>query len=141
MNRGLLVALPVIAIALAQPVAASSPDTLGPPSILARVVDAFTGLPIGGADVVVTFIEGDPNDPVVIGPVYTTTTNPGGHFMISRLPAGAYILSVSRDGYVSFGEGAHDGVPPTGELIEISALYRGPSGGNILLTPCRECFR
>ena len=117
------------------------------PSALIRVVDSATGLPLGHAETIVTFIEGDPDHPLVIGPVYGDTTNPGGIVLFKGLPAGDYIVSISADGDVQFGDGPHGDRPPRGALIVV-AYDRGAGGhGNaparlaIALEPlpCRDC--
>jgi len=117
------------------------------PSALIRVVDSLTGLPLGHAETIVTFIEGDPDHPLVIGPVYGDTTNPGGIVFFKGLPAGDYIVSISADGYVQFGDGPHGDRPPRGALIVVAYDRGGGGDGNaparlaIALEPlpCRDC--
>ncbi len=117
------------------------------PSAYVRISDAISDLPVVDADVVVTFIEGDPDHPVVIGPVYGGRTNGGGFVLFKGLPEGDYIVSVSADGYVKFGDGAHGDRPPLGAHIIVS--YRRGGGGagdqpahlRLHLVPlsCRDC--
>jgi len=109
------------------------------PSLLGRITDSTTGAPISDASVLVSFIGGDPDHPIVIGPVYHASTNPGGHFIVFDLPAGSYVVSVSRRGYVSFGDGAHGEVPPTGAGVSVASVYRGPVNLDVSLTRCEPC--
>ena len=89
-------------------IAQVSPASAAPrPSLLGRITDSATGSPISDASVLVSFVGGDPDHPIVIGAVYNASTNPGGHFIVFDLPSGNYVVSVSARGYVSFGDGAH----------------------------------
>jgi hypothetical protein len=117
------------------------------PSALIRVTDALTGFPVGGAEVVVTFIEGDPDNPIVIGHTYTDRTNSGGLVFFMGLPEGDYIASVDATGYVKFGDGANGDRPPRGAHIAVSYDRGGGGQGNqpvrlpVGLVPvdCRTC--
>jgi len=117
------------------------------PSALIRVTDAITGLPVGGAQVVVTFIEGDPDHPIVIGPVYSGVANPGGVVLFKGLSEGDYIVSVAAEGYVQFGDGAHGDRAPRGAHIVVWYDRGAGDQGNqpvrlrLRLVPlvCRTC--
>jgi hypothetical protein len=117
------------------------------PSALIRITDAFTGFPVGGAEVVVTFIEGDPDNPIVIGDTYADRTNSGGVVFFKGLPEGDYIVSVDARGYVKFGDGAHGDRPPRGAHIAVLYDRGGGDQGNqparlgVGLVPvdCRTC--
>jgi len=121
-------------------IAQVSPASAAPrPSLLGRITDSATGSPISDASVLVSFVGGDPDHPIVIGPVYNASTNPGGHFIVFDLPSGNYVVSVSARGYVSFGDGAHGEVPPTGAGVAVASSYRGPVHLDLSLTRCRPC--
>jgi hypothetical protein len=145
MALGLAISAFLLASVPAYARAAVSPTRL--PSALIRITDVRTRLPVGGAEVVVTFIEGDPDHPIVVGPVYRRVANPGGVTFFKGLPAGDYVVSADADGYVKFGDGAHGDRPPRGALINVS--YGGGAGstGNqpvrlriaLVRLPCRTC--
>jgi Domain of unknown function (DUF6484) len=117
------------------------------PSALIRVTDGITNLPVVGAEVVVAFIEGDPDHPIVVGPVYSRVANPGGVALFRGLPEGDYIASVAAAGYVQFGDGAHGDRPPRGAHIVVSYATGGgdqndqPARLRVDLVPlaCRTC--
>ena len=100
------------------------------PSIFVRVIDAATEMPVAGAEVSVSFVEGDPDKPIVTGVVYKTNTNGGGHAFFDGLKPGAYVVSVRADGFVSFGDGAHGDRPPTGERVVVRFRFGDGAAGN-----------
>jgi len=119
------------------------------PSLFVRVTDAATDLPVGDADVLVSFVGGDINHPIITGKLYDGVANGGGHALFKGLQPGGYVISVSAGGYVSFGDGAQGDRPPTGIGVMFGG-YRQGSGaaGNVgvhilvrlvPLTPCRTC--
>jgi hypothetical protein len=117
------------------------------PSALVRISDAISNLPVVDADVVVTFIEGSPDHPELVGPVYGGRTNGGGFVLFKGLPEGDYIVSVSADRYVKFGDSAHRGLPPLGAHIVVSYSRGGDGAGDqpahlrldLEPLPCRDC--
>jgi hypothetical protein len=117
------------------------------PSALIRVTDAESGVPVIAADVLVTFIEGDPDHPLVVGPVYGGRTNGGGFVLFKGLPEGDYIVSVSAGGYVRFGDGPHGDRPPLGAHIVVAYERGGGATGHpparlrveLIPVTCREC--
>jgi hypothetical protein len=86
---------------------------------------------------------------VVTGKVYDALTNGGGHALFKGLSAGAYVISLSARGFVSFGDGAHGDRLPTGLSIVLSSVRHGVgAAGNVgvhmvvklvPLTACDTC--
>jgi len=116
------------------------------PAIFVRVLDASTEMPVGGAEVLVSFTGGDPDRPFVTGVVYDGSSNGGGHAFFHGLQPGGYVVSVRAGGYVSFGDGAHGNQLPTGErVIVVFRFGNGPAGNTpahaiVRLVPlCAEC--
>ena len=94
-----------------------------------------------------TFIEGDPDQPIIIGRLYGTT-NGGGNALFKGLVDGTYIFSVSADGHVTFGNRDSGNRPPLGASVIVAGYRRRASGTRDLpihlaieLTPvpCRDC--
>jgi hypothetical protein len=116
----------VVVLGAATPAAARSTAAVAElPSVFVRVVDATTDLPVAGAEVLVSFIGGDPDHPIIMGPVYNAATNGGGHALFKGLQAGGYVVSISADGYVKFGDGANGKRPPTGLNIVFGGFRQG----------------
>lgn len=119
------------------------------PALFVRVTDATTDVPVAGADVLVSFVGGDINHPIITGKLYEGVANGGGHVLFKGLQPGGYVISVSAVGYVSFGDGARGDRPPSGAGVMFGG-YRQGSGaaGNVgihiavrllPLAPCRTC--
>ncbi len=116
----------IVTLGAATPAAARSTAAVAAlPSVFVRVVDAATELPVAGAEVVVSFVEGDPDHPIITGQVYNATTNGGGHVLFKGLQAGGYIVSISADGYVKFGDGGDGKRLPTGLKILFGGFRHG----------------
>jgi hypothetical protein len=82
---------PALLLTLIAPLFAQAPDTPPPASIEGEVRNAVTGEPIERAHVVVSGKEQR----------YGTLTNTEGKFVITGIPAGIYIYSLDRTGFVS----------------------------------------
>ena len=116
------------------------------PAIFVRVLDALTEMPVGGAEVLVSFTGGDPDRPFVTGVVYDGSSNGGGHAFFHGLEPGGYVVSVGADGYVSFGDGAHGDRLPTGERVIVVFRFGNGAAGHTpahaivrLIPLCAEC--
>lgn len=114
------------------------------PSVFVRVINGLTEQPVAGAEVLVSFVGGDPDRPIITGTFYDASTNGGGHTLFKGVPSGAYIVSVSADGFVSFGDGAHGDRLPTGLSIVLSSFRHGGGGVHVVvklvpLTACETC--
>jgi len=105
--------------------ARSTVATMELPSVFVRVIDAVNEMPVAGAEVLVSFVGGDPDRPIVTGTVYNANTNGGGHAFFKGLRAGAYVVSISADGYVAFGDGAHGDRLPTGLSVVFGGFRQG----------------
>jgi hypothetical protein len=108
------------------------------PSLFVRVIDATTDLPVAGADVLVSFVGGDIDHPIITGKLYDGTTNGGGHALFKGLQPGGYIISISASGYFSFGDGVmfggyRQGSGAAGSVGVHIAVRLVPS------TQCRTC--
>ena len=108
------------------------------PAIFVRVLDNATGMPIAGAEVVVDFLEGDPDHPILTGVVYNRSSNAGGHAFFHGLQRGVYVVSVRARDYVSFGESAHGDRLPTGERVIVVFRFGAGAAGN---TPAQVIVR
>lgn len=131
----------LLTVAVAVPVSArSTVAATNVPSIHLRVVDAVTGLPVGGAEVVVSFEEGDPDHPIATGVSYNGVTNGGGHVLFKGLQPGLYVISVHAGLYYFFGH-TSDGHRLADGLT--ASVERSPHGGvhaEIRLVPlCPNC--
>jgi len=116
----------VVMLGAATPAAARSTAAVAElPSVSVRVVDAATDRPVAGAEVVVSFLEGDPDHPIITGVVYNATTNGGGHALFKGLQAGDYVISISADGYVKFGDAGNGKRLPTGLNIVFGGYQHG----------------
>ncbi len=73
------------------PIAVEVPATTGTASISGRIVDRDSGRPIWGA--LLSMSRATPRE------VRYAATDPDGRFEFPRLPAGPYVISVSRDGF------------------------------------------
>src|SRR6187200_2166810 len=71
-----------------------SPRQPGTGRIRGRVVAADTGVPLRGARVVAFIADGQPPP--------ETVTDTDGRYEFAQLPAGAFFVSASLDGYLSF---------------------------------------
>src|ERR1051326_1352898 len=117
------------------------------PSLLVRVLDTQTKLPVVGAEVLVSFEEGDPDHPIFTGVVYDAPTNGGGHAFFHGLQGGSYVISVRADGFVSFGDAGHGDRLPTGLHVVIGTFtVGGGASGNVpvhalirLVPLCADC--
>jgi hypothetical protein len=121
----------VVTLGASTPAAARSTAAVAElPSVFVRVVDATTDLPVARAEVVVDFLEGDPDHPIVTH-VYNATTNGGGHVLFKGLQAGGYVVLIRADGYVKFGDGGDGTRLPTGLNILLGGFRHGAgaSGG------------
>ncbi len=102
-------------------------------------------MPVGGAEVLVSFTGGEPDRPFVTGVVYDGSSNGGGHAFFHGLEPGGYVVSVRAGGYVSFGDGAHGNQLPTGErVIVVFRFGNGPAGNTpahviVRLAICTDC--
>jgi carboxypeptidase family protein/type VI secretion system (T6SS) baseplate-like injector VgrG len=123
----------VVILGATTPAAARSTEAIAElPSVFVRVVDATTDLPVAGAEVVITFVEGDPDHPIITGQVYNATTNGGGHVLFKGLQAGGYVVSISADGYVKFGDGGDGKRLPTGLNVFVGSFRHGAgASGNV----------
>lgn len=137
-------------LSAASPAAARSDVAVAElPSLFVRVIDATTDQPVAGADVLVSFVGGDVNHPIITGKLYDGIASGGGHVLFKGLQPGGYIVSVSASGYVSFGDGAHGDRPPSGAGVMFGGYRQGGgAAGNVgvhiavrllPLTPCRTC--
>jgi len=139
----------VVILGAATPAAARSTEAVAElPSVFVRVVDATTDLPVAGAEVVITFVEGDPDHPIITGKAYNATTNGGGHVLFKGLQPGGYVVSISADGYVRFGDGGDGRRLPTGLNVIVGGFRHGAgASGNVgvrvivdlVPLPCVEC--
>ena len=128
-------------------IAAASPSTARSvvavanlPSIFVHVVNAQSELPVAGAEVVVAFLEGDPDHPIVTGVVYNAMANPGGHIFLDGLKPGLYVVTVSARGYAPFGDPGNVDRPPTGRFLVLSLVHHGPAHVAVSLVPlCGDC--
>jgi beta-lactamase regulating signal transducer with metallopeptidase domain len=124
----------------------TSPGTLAPTdteaasSLTGRVVDARSGRPIAGARVRAQYITGSVNPPKcpigdcedILDPVagrlfvYRATTGRDGHFSISNVRTGDYLVAATAPGYVQrfFGETSND-TPETS--LHVAPGQRTPS--------------
>ena len=120
----------VVILGVATPVAARSTEAVAElPSVFVRVVDATTDLPVAGAEVLINFVEGDPDHPIITGQTYNATTNGGGHVLFKGLQVGAYVISISADGYVRFGDEGDGKRLPTGLNIFVGG-FRHSAGAS-----------
>ena len=92
------VVLAVIVIALARGDARGQSTTNQPPqaAIAGSVVDALTGQPLSGAQVLVRALGGGRS-----GEPSSTRTNSDGQFAVEHLSPGRYLVSATHDGYVN----------------------------------------
>ncbi len=116
------------------------------PAIFVRVLDITTGMPIAGAEVIVNFLEGDPDTPIVTGVIYNRSSNGGGHAFFHGLQPGGYVVSVRAGGYVSFGDSTPgDRLPPGERVIVVFRFGNGAAGNKpahviVRLVPiCADC--
>jgi hypothetical protein len=116
------------------------------PAIFVRVLDITTGMPVGGAEVIVNYLGGDPDRPIVTGVIYNRSSNAGGHAFFHGLQRGGYVVSVRARGYVSFGDGAHGDRLPTGERVIVAFRFGAGAAGTtpahviVRLVPiCADC--
>lgn len=98
---------------------------------------------MAAAEVLVAFVEGDPDHPIIVGSV----TNGGGHAFFTHLRPGAYFVLVRAADYIDFGDAGNGDRPPTGLRVVVGAFRGGEgSSGNspshvvVSLTPlCPDC--
>jgi len=116
------------------------------PAIFVRVLDITTGMPIAGAEVIVNFLEGDPDTPIVTGVIYNRSSNGGGHAFFHGLQPGGYVVSVRAGGYVSFGDSTPGDRLPPGERVIVVFPVRERGGRQqagpviVRLVPiCADC--
>jgi len=119
--------------------ARSTAATAELPALFVHVNDAASGRPVAGADVVVTFVGGDPNHPVVTGTFWDGAANGGGFVLFKGIEPGVEVISVSAEGYVPFGDSPR-GRLPTGRTV----VYTAQAGVHVsidltALAPCRTC--
>jgi hypothetical protein len=123
----------VLMLAPATPAAARSTAAVAElPSVFVRVVNASTDLPVLGAEVLVSYIGGDPDRPIITGQVYNAITNGGGHVLFKGLQAGGYVVSISANGYVKFGDSGDGKRLPTGLNLVVGGFQHGAgASGNV----------
>ena len=133
----------LLSVVSAVPASAGGVGVADTPSIFVRVVNVQTGEPIAAAEVLVAFVEGDPDRPIIVGSV----TNDGGHAFFTGLNPGTNFVLVRASGYIAFGDAGNGDRPPTG-LRVVLGTFRGGGGesGNgpshvvVSLTPlCADC--
>lgn len=139
----------VVVVAAATPAAARSTAAAAElPSVFVRVVDATTDLPVRAAEVVVDFVGGDPDHPIVTGQVYDAVTNGGGHVLFKGLQPGGYVVSIRAGGYVKFGDAAHGDRLPTGLNVVVGGFHHGAGASgsvgvrvvvDLVPLPCIDC--
>ena len=128
-------------VAAAAPVSARSAVAgAEQPSIHVRIVDAVTGLPIGGAEVAVSFEEGDPDHPIPTGVIYNHVTNGGGHVLFKGLQPGLYVISAPAGLYYFFGHTSDGHRLAAGLTVTVERRPHGGVHAVIPLVPlCPDC--
>ena len=132
----------LLTVAVAVPVSArSAVAATEQPSIHVRIVDAVTGLPIGGVEVAVSFEEGDPDHPIPTDVIYNAVTNGGGHVLFKGLQPGLYVISAADEGlYYFFGHTSDGHRLAAGLTVSVERSPHGGVHAVIRLVPlCPDC--